>query len=79
MPDGRGGRMRLNDRCPLTIIEPWAWRIVELAETFSHNGCPPVAGGSLDQATGFLTAARIVAAENDRIEAAEWARHGKSR
>lgn len=36
---------------------------------FFHNGNMPIAGGVLDQSSWFLSAARFLKAEEDRIEA----------
>jgi hypothetical protein len=55
--------------CPLEIVPAEAYEIVELAATAAEHGLMPVAGGLLDQAAVFLTAARMVWAEKARIEA----------
>lgn len=55
--------------CPLTVLPPEVWEVLDLAETF-RRGLPPVAGGVLDQSAWFVAAARFVWAEQDRWRAA---------
>jgi hypothetical protein len=49
--------------CVLTIVPPAAWRVLELATLWQRHGLPPVAGGVLDQAQGFVAAAAFVAGQ----------------
>lgn len=48
--------------CPLELITQDDWDVIELAGLYK-KGLPPVAGGSLDQAAGFLAAARFIWSE----------------
>ena len=50
------------ESCPLEIIDEKTWEIMELAELFK-KGLPPIAGGVLDQAKNFVSAARFCWAE----------------
>jgi glycine/D-amino acid oxidase-like deaminating enzyme len=45
--------------CPLEDLPAVVWDILEAAELM-RKGLPPVAGGLLDQARGFVDAARYV-------------------
>lgn len=49
-------------RCPLLDIGQGVLRLIELAELY-EKGLPPSAGGAMDQAAGFVAAARMVWAE----------------
>ncbi len=59
------------DRCPLTIITRVSWETIEYAELYA-KGLPPVAGGALDQARSFVTAARFIWSQRSRYKAASW-------
>jgi len=58
------GRFEL-ETCPLEMVDEPTVRLIELARLF-HRGLPPVAGGTLDQASGFLAVAGFVADEDER-------------
>ena len=66
---GRGCEMCSDGRidiscCPLELITPDIWDLIELAELYK-KGLPPVAGGVLDQTAGFVTACRFVWSEEN--------------
>ena len=65
---GGTGRMVVADRCPLLVVTADSWEMLELADIY-RRGLPPVAGGSLDQAAGFVAAARFVWGQDDRWRA----------
>jgi hypothetical protein len=56
------------DRCPRELVTGDVWDVIEAADLFA-KGLPPMAGGTRDQAAAFLTAARIVWAEEARWKA----------
>jgi hypothetical protein len=66
------GRLQI-ESCPLELVTPDVWEVVELAE-FYEKGLPPVAGGVLDQAAAFIEAAAIVFREK-----AYWKKYWKSK
>ncbi len=45
--------------CPLTLLPSEIWTVLDLAALYD-KGLPPVAGGALDQAEGFLAACRFI-------------------
>ena len=54
----RDGRIEIT-QCPLEVITPDVWEVMELAQLY-EKGLPPVAGGALDQASIFVQACRII-------------------
>lgn len=52
-------------QCPLELITPDIWEVIEMAEFF-EKGLPPVAGGVLDQAKIFIDACRFIFREQAR-------------
>ncbi len=52
------GRWELTG-CPLEFVGEDVWELLDFAELYK-KGCPPVAGGSLDQTHWFNEAARFV-------------------
>jgi len=48
--------------CPLRYVTSDVWHVIELVEMM-EKGALPIAGGVLDQAQGFITAARIILQE----------------
>jgi len=46
-------------RCPLELITPDVYEMMELAELY-EKGLPPIAGGALDQTASFTAAARLI-------------------
>jgi hypothetical protein len=57
------GRIEITG-CPLELITPDIWELLELAELYK-KGLPPVDGGVLDQAADFVTACRFVWSEEN--------------
>jgi NADPH-dependent 7-cyano-7-deazaguanine reductase QueF-like protein len=55
------GRIEIT-QCPLEIITPDIWEVIELAQLY-EKGLPPVAGGALDQANIFVDACRMIWSE----------------
>jgi len=53
------GRIYISD-CPLVFIPAQTWELIEMAEMYLEHGLPPIAGGQLDQAKGFLDAAGYI-------------------
>jgi len=60
---GKTGMMPVED-CPEKLITPDIWEAIELANLW-EKGIPPVAGGALDQAQSFVSAARFIFAEQN--------------
>ena len=56
-----GGNIEI-DRCPLELITADIWDFIRCAKLF-FKGCPPVAGGTLDQSHWFTEAAEFYAGE----------------
>jgi hypothetical protein len=54
--------------CPKASIGAETWEAIELAELY-RKGLPPVAGGSMDQAAGFVTACRQIWADRAAMTA----------
>lgn len=54
----------LIENCPMRMIPHGVWDVIGLAELF-RKGLPPIAGGVLDQAASFVSAARFVWGEID--------------
>jgi len=54
----QGGRIEIT-QCPLEVITPDVWEVMELAQLY-EKGLPPVAGGALDQAKSFVEACRAI-------------------
>jgi hypothetical protein len=54
----------------LQKIPEYVWETMDLAELF-EKGCPPVAGGVMDQTDAFLQAVRMIRSEKARIELEE--------
>jgi hypothetical protein len=52
--------------CPLEQVPTAVWAVLEAAGLL-EQGLAPVAGGLLDQAAGFLDAARLISAEKTRL------------
>ena len=50
--------------CPLEIIDPGTWELIDYADLY-RKGLPPVAGGALDQTAFFLAAARWIFSEQN--------------
>ncbi|MFH1370347.1 MAG: hypothetical protein ABII09_03560 [Planctomycetota bacterium] len=68
-PDcGGTGAIRIT-QCPLKAVRPDTWEILEYVELYLEHGLPPAAGGQLDQAKGFLQAARFVSNEKAKHKA----------
>lgn len=63
----RDGRFEV-DGCPMRIVPDDVWSVVEMAELY-EKGLPPVSGGVLDQANGFIEACRFVWNEANRHKA----------
>ncbi len=64
-----GGREReMLLRCPVAILPPEVWQVLEAYAPF-ERGLLPVAGGLLDQSATFCQAIRLL-----RAEVAEWER-----
>lgn len=63
------------ETCPLDAVDEPTVRLIELARLFKR-GLPPVAGGTLDQAAGFLAAAAFVWDEDEHYEREAAARLG---
>jgi hypothetical protein len=47
-------------RCPLETIPASIWEFIEMATLYLEHGLPPVAGGQLNQAKGFLDGTQFV-------------------
>lgn len=58
-PSCNGRGVEWVTECPLGLVTAAIWDVLELVELY-HKGLPPVAGGSLDQASAFIAAARLV-------------------
>jgi len=52
--------------CPLGQVPAAVWAVVEAAGLL-EQGLAPAAGGLLDQAAGFLDAARLISAEKSNL------------
>jgi len=52
------------EQCPLEIITPDIWEIIDMADLYLEHGLPVVAGGQEDQAKSFMIAAKMVSKEN---------------
>ena len=63
------GVQHLN-RCPLDEVPGVYFEAFELADLY-EKGLPPVDGGTLDQASAFLAACRVIWAERARLEKQE--------
>ena len=55
--------------CPLRCVPHDVWQLLDLSELY-WAGLPPVAGGALDQAAGFVEAARFIRGEKNGWEEA---------
>jgi len=56
-----GGEWALTS-CPREFVDAELWEVIGYAELY-RKGCPPVAGGSLDQTRWFVQASRLIWAE----------------
>lgn len=56
---GGTGKVKITE-CPLKIVKRETWELIDCIELYLDNGLPPVAGGQLDQAAGFLRAVTFV-------------------
>ena len=63
----KSGWMPIN-RCPLEVIGPEAWDLVELAELTLEHGLTPVAGGMLDQTACFLDAMKLIGPDRAHLK-----------
>lgn len=59
----KNGNIEITD-CPLKIITPDIWEIIEYAELY-EKGIPPLAGGALDQIKNFTDACRMIFQEQN--------------
>lgn len=57
----RAGKIEITG-CPILKVEPETWEIIKFTRLY-EKGLPPVAGGALDQAKGFIDAAGFIFAE----------------
>jgi DnaJ-class molecular chaperone len=47
------GEIVIADRCPLQVVTPEAWQMLDLA-SWMKEGMPPIAGGTLRQTISFM-------------------------
>lgn len=67
------GEIVIADRCPLQIISPEAWQMLDFAE-WMEDRFPPVLGGVLNQTASFMQSLNFIRRAQAHIEAENRAR-----
>ena len=49
--------------CPLKIITPDIWELLDHADLYINHGLPVVVGGQMDQSAGFIDACKFISSE----------------
>lgn len=66
---GGTGEVVVADKCPLLVVTPGAWEMLDLASWMEETGLPPVGGGVKDQTVSFMRSLAFIRQTKNAIDA----------